>query len=200
MSELGESTAISNFKEPVGGGKRDRTPCADGNHSWECNTTSCADCWDPACEPNRAKEQQAYDDAHEAEKRNPQERKDGYENSIREQLAAGKDPVGLNFESAVLATLDPSDIEYYSYAAHCTRCHVRAEIDFVTKSSVMECKFSAKGFDLDQMKTRVQSIAKACFSGKKVVCVTRASQLDKLKGKLRQWKKRLDDPLEVLGI
>lgn len=187
----------SAHKEPEGGGKKDRHPCADGNHDWECNAASCADCWDPPCEPNRKKEQDAY------EARNlgatPEERMANYKTQISTDIAAGKDAKGLGFEEKVLDNVSAEAIVHYRYLAHCRTCHVQAEIDVVTKTSVIECKASPKGFDLEQMKTRIIPIAKKCFPGKRIVCAS--SDGKKLAAKLAQWTKHLGgESLQVLEV
>ncbi|WP_141620521.1 hypothetical protein [Myxococcus sp. AB036A] len=195
-----DARQLAEYKEPIGGGKRDRKACRDGLHDWECNTTGCADCWVPPCEPNRKKEQDAYDFQHQTTSCSPEERKRAYQEGIQQRLDRGEDPVGLQFERDVLNSLDANDVLFYSYSAHCKKCHVQAELDFVTRTHILECKNSPSGFKLDQMNDRILQIAAKCFPGKTVVCATRASNLEKLNNKMKQWRKQTNYDFGRLGV
>ncbi len=192
--ESAEVATEPNFKEPVGGGKIDRHPCPDGtpskDHVWQCNKTSCPDCWDPTCEENSEKEQSDYDNKQSRDGMTSDEKLEDFKAQIDEEIAAGKEPVGLDFEKQTLDKVGAEQVVHYSYKAHCSVCHVQGELDVVTKNSVIECKNSAKGFKLDQIKNDVGAIAKTCFPDKNLVFATRQSQMRGLESKLSQWQKQ----------
>jgi hypothetical protein len=190
------------YKAVPGGGKKDRHPCPDSGatHDWECGVTSCADCWDPPCEDNRKKEQDSYDEQQAPAPRTREQRTEDYKKANNDKIAAGHDPVGFTFENNTIDKVGADNIEYVGYAAHCKKCHVRAEVDVVTTDSVIECKNSAKGFSLDQMKENIVPIAQKCFPGKKIKCATRSTELWKLEKKVaaKEWKTLAKDPLEAM--
>lgn len=180
------------FKEPVGGGKRDRHPCPNSGdtHDWQCENTSCPDCWDPECVENAKKEQDDYDAKQSRAGKTDDDKIAEFKQHADDEIARGSDETGLQFEKATLTALGSAKVIHYSYKAHCPKCHVQGEIDVVTHDSVIECKNSAKGFKLDQISNNVRPIAEKCFPGKRLVFATRESQKRKLESKLRQWQQQ----------
>jgi hypothetical protein len=162
------SAAVSTVPDPYkaipGGGKRDRHPCSGDTHDWECNTTSCADCWDPPCEDNRKLEQDTYDALQVPAPRTRQQRAEDFKKANNDRIVAGEDPISHTFENDTIDKISADNIEHVGYAAHCKKCHVRAELDIVTTDSVIECKYSSKGFKADQMAERIIPVAKKCGS------------------------------------
>jgi uncharacterized Zn-binding protein involved in type VI secretion len=167
-----------------------------GNHSWECNKAECPDCWQPPCEPNAQETQKNY---NESQSGTPQER--AAKGKAAHQKKADKGDAGAALESKAVDKVGHSSIEHVGYKAHCSQCHMIADIDVVTSDDVIEVKLSAKALDLDQMKTRVSPVAKKCFPGKRLKIATRASEEAKMKSKLREaeWSSAFPG-MEVIPI
>lgn len=182
MPSLATMTAAQ--KAAAGHQKEAKPPCPHSGHKWDCNTYSCADCWNKPCEPNAEitnKEYQEQQAGSQSEKVGKQKA------ALDQKIAKGEgDPDGHRFEKdAIDKNLAAGEsIEALAYVAHCKVCHMQQEVDIVTAGAMKECKKGARNHDLGQM-TRYKSINDQCFGGKKqVVTVTKAAELPKLQRKI----------------
>lgn len=189
MPELETMAQMEAFKKDEQWGHR-RGPArfdCGGKHKWECNKPQCPDCWDPACEPNAKKTQEDYD---ESQSGTPQERAAKGKANLQKKIDGGDRDGGSEAEINAIDSLEPSKIRHVGYKAHCSACHMVADLDIVTEDAVIEVKRSSSGLKTDQMIERVGSVARACFPGKKLVVMTRDVQLKKLSQKLKEkeWR------------
>jgi uncharacterized Zn-binding protein involved in type VI secretion len=173
-------------KDAKHGHKRGKTrhDCA-GKHAWECNKAECPDCWKPPCEPNAEETQNEYNATQSG---SPQERA-AKGKAANQKKIDDHDEEGAPVENATIDTVGHENIEHVGYKAHCSACHMVAEIDVVTVDSVIEVKNSDAVLKRKQLVENTIPIAQTCFPGKKVVVATPKSELAKLKKTLaeKEW-------------
>jgi Domain of unknown function (DUF4150) len=180
------------YKATPGGGKKDRHPCTDKgeSHAWECDPPgkkSCAQCWEPPCDDNHKRDQEAYEAKQSGsgqDKINAQKAEN--QTLIDKAKAGGHDASGHEFENAMLDKVDPDTVESVGYKAHCTKCHTEGDLDIVTKDRVIECKKSAKAIKADQLKENIKPIASQCHPGKQVTVAVPAAVERDAKNKVGQ--------------
>jgi hypothetical protein len=154
----------------------------NGQHSWDCNTFTCAKCWPkPGCRDNADQCNESYNQSQSgsADQRVADKHQ---EDAARDQAArAAGNPngdTGARMESAAVrkAIRGGETIEHIGYRAHCSRCHFQQEVDLVTSHAIKEVKASADGFSAAQT-NRIRQIRDECFPKKDLKMVTAADQV-----------------------
>nr|WP_321400692.1 DUF4150 domain-containing protein [uncultured Desulfobacter sp.] len=157
-----------------------------GNHDWECNTAECPDCWDPPCEQNAEETQSDYS---ESQSGTSEERAEKGKRINKKKIEVGD--TGAQIENQAIDILGHDTIEHVGYKAHCRKCHMIADLDIVTKDSVIEVKSSSGGVKLRQIQQRIAPVAKKCFPDKKLKVAVPKNEIEKLEKKMeeKEWKK-----------